>query len=132
LAGHVTGIDQSREMVAQAQARNASAINHGSVELHHGSVSNLPFADNSFSKAMAVNSMQVWPDAIAGLHQMRRVIKSGGMIALGFTSYSGQMKEGLADKLAATGFTKAHVIAKGRNFCALATRQMTSACVASA
>src|SRR5215469_4030374 len=34
-AGHVTGIDQSREMVAQAQARNANAIKSGRVELCH-------------------------------------------------------------------------------------------------
>jgi len=54
LTVHVTGIDQSREMVAQTQARNASAINRGSVELHQGSVSSLPFVDNSFNKVMAL------------------------------------------------------------------------------
>src|SRR5260370_25160142 len=75
LAGQVTGIDQSREMIAQAQARNAIAIKSGCVELRHGSV------NNTFDKAMAVNSMQIWPDTIAGLREMRRVLKSGGTIA---------------------------------------------------
>jgi ubiquinone/menaquinone biosynthesis C-methylase UbiE len=122
VAGHVTGIDQSREMIAQAQARNANAIKRGRVELRHGSVSSLPFAADTFHKAMAVNSMQIWPDAVAGLREMWRVMKSGGTIALGFTPYSRQKKEGLIDKLVATGFTKARVVEKGRNFCALATK----------
>jgi ubiquinone/menaquinone biosynthesis C-methylase UbiE len=122
VAGHVTGIDQSREMITQAQARNANAIKSGRVELRHGSVSSLPFADNTFHKAMAVNSMQIWPDAIDGLREMWRGMKSGGTIALGFTPYSGQKNEGLTEKLIAAGFTKARVIEKGRNFCALATK----------
>ena len=107
---------------AQAQARNAKAIGSGRVELRHGSVSSLPFADNTFHKAMAVNSMQIWPDAIAGLREMGRVMKSGATIALGFTPYSGQKKEGLIDKLVAAGFTKPRVVGKSGNFCALATK----------
>ena len=121
-AGHVTGIDQSREMIGQAEARNASAIKSARVELRHGSVSSLPFAADTFHKAMAVNSMQIWPDAVRGLREMWRVMKSGATIALGFTPYSGQKKEGLTEKLTATGFIEAHVVEKARNFCALETK----------
>ena len=85
-AGHVAGIDQSREMVEQARARNATAIPDGRVELRHGSVESLPFDDNSFDKALAINSMQYWPQAVAGLREVRRVMKAGGVIALGFTA----------------------------------------------
>ena len=35
-AGHVAGIDPSREMVEQARARNATAIQSGRVDLRHG------------------------------------------------------------------------------------------------
>jgi SAM-dependent methyltransferase len=91
-AGHVAGVDPSDEMVAQATARNASAIARGRVDLRRGSVASLSFANNSFDKAFAINSMQVWPDAMAGLREIRRVVKSGGMVALGFTPYSGQRK----------------------------------------
>src|SRR6516165_9288273 len=38
LAGHVAGVDPSREMVAQARARNAVAIENGRLELRHGAV----------------------------------------------------------------------------------------------
>ena len=122
LAAHVAGVDASREMVAQARARNAIAIENGRVELRHGSVDDLPFAGDTFHKAMAINSMQIWPDAVAGLREMRRVLASGGTIALGFTPYSGQRNEGLTEKLSAAGFTKPRVVAKDGNFCALATK----------
>jgi ubiquinone/menaquinone biosynthesis C-methylase UbiE len=89
LAAHVAGVDASREMVAQAEARNAAAVKNGRVELRHGSVDDLPFTGDAFHKAMAINSMQIWPDAVAGLREMWRVLKSGGTIALGFTPYSG-------------------------------------------
>jgi ubiquinone/menaquinone biosynthesis C-methylase UbiE len=98
-AGHVAGIDQSPEMVEQARARNATAIQGGRVDLRHGSVENLPFDDNGFDKALAINAMQVWPDPLAGLREMRRVMKREGGIALGFTPYSGQQNEGLPEML---------------------------------
>jgi ubiquinone/menaquinone biosynthesis C-methylase UbiE len=87
--GHVAGIDLSQEMVEQARTRNMSAIQSGRVDLRHGSVESLPFDDASFDKALAINSMQVWPDAVVGLREIRRVMKPGGRIALGFTPYSG-------------------------------------------
>jgi ubiquinone/menaquinone biosynthesis C-methylase UbiE len=121
-SGHIAGVDQSLEMFEQARARNATAIESGRVDLRHGSVESLPFDDNSFDKAVAINSMQVWPDAVAGLREMRRVMKSGGRIALGFTPYSGQSIEGLAEALSAAGFTKPSVVKTDKGFCALATK----------
>jgi ubiquinone/menaquinone biosynthesis C-methylase UbiE len=104
VAAHVAGVDASREMVAQAKARNAIAVKNDRVELLHGTVDDLPFAGDTFHKAMAINSMQIWPDAIVGLREMRRVLKSGDTIALGFTRYSGQRNEGLTERLSAAGF----------------------------
>ena len=122
LAEHVTGIDPSREMVRQACARNADAIESGRVDLRQGSVESLPFDTNTIDKALAINSMQVWPDAVAGLREIRRVMKYGGRIGLGFTRYSGQPSEGLTETLTAAGFTAAHLVQKDTNFCALAVR----------
>jgi ubiquinone/menaquinone biosynthesis C-methylase UbiE len=122
LAAHVAGVDASQEMVAQAKARNAIAVENGRVELPHGSVDDFPFAGDTFHKAMAINSMQIWPDAIAGLREMLHVLKSGGTIALGFTPYSGQRTEGLTEKLSAAGFIRPRMVAKDKSFCALATK----------
>jgi ubiquinone/menaquinone biosynthesis C-methylase UbiE len=121
-AGHVAGIDQSQEMVEQARTRNATAIQSGRVDLRHGSVESLPFDDDSFDKALAINSMQVWPDPVVGLREIRRVMKPGGAIALGFTPHSGQPNIGLTETLVAGGFTKAQVVETPKGFCALATR----------
>jgi ubiquinone/menaquinone biosynthesis C-methylase UbiE len=65
--GYVFGIDPSKEMLDQAAAPNARAIESGQVDLRLGSAEALPFEDNSFDKAMAINSLHGWPDAIAGL-----------------------------------------------------------------
>ena len=121
-AGHVTGVDPSLEMVEQARARNASAVETGRVDLRHGSVESLPFDDDSFDKALAINSMQVWPHALAGLREMRRVMKPGGRIALCFTPYSGYSAEGLPEICNAAGFNEIGVVESDKGFCALATK----------
>jgi ubiquinone/menaquinone biosynthesis C-methylase UbiE len=107
--GYIAGVDPSEEMVQQAKARNVKAIESGRVDLRYGSVESLSFEDNTFDKALAINSMQVWPDAGAGLREMGRTLKPGGRIALGFTPYSGQSKSGLPEMLTAAAFTEAQV-----------------------
>jgi ubiquinone/menaquinone biosynthesis C-methylase UbiE len=119
--GHVAGIDPSREMVEQARARNAIAIQNGCVDLRRGSMDSLPFDNNSFDKVLAINSMQVWPDATAGLREIRRVMKPAARVALGFTIYSGQPNKGLTELLMGAGFTNANVVEKDKWFCALAS-----------
>ena len=89
-----------------------------------GSAESLPFADDTFDKALAINSMQVWPDAAAGLRAIQRVMRPGGRIALGFTRYSGQLNQGLEQALIAAGFADAQVKDRATDFCALAVKQM--------
>jgi ubiquinone/menaquinone biosynthesis C-methylase UbiE len=80
--GFVAGIDLSDVMVAQASKRNADAIRSGRVLLQQGAVSPLPFEDNKFNKAFAVNSMQFWSNSIVGLEEVRRVLKPGGRVVI--------------------------------------------------
>ncbi len=121
-AGQIAGIDASQEMVQQARARNAIAVQSGRVDLRHGSVENLPFRDECFDKAMAVNSMQVWPNAVAGLQEIWRVLKPGGKIALGFTHHSGQPNKGLETALAAAGFADIYIVEADKGFCVWAAK----------
>lgn len=122
-AGRVAGVDHSIEMVELARARNITTIQKGRVDLQWGSVESLPFGDSIFDKALAINSMHVWPDAIVGLREIRRVMKSGGRIALGFTPYSGQSKDGLTNTLVSAGFVKARLVEKETTgFCASAIK----------
>jgi ubiquinone/menaquinone biosynthesis C-methylase UbiE len=118
----VAGVDPSREMVEQARAGNAAAIRDGRVDLRQGSADSLPFEAESFDKALAVNSMQVWPDPIAGLREIRRVLKPGGRVALGFTRYSGQPREGVAESLVVAGFGEVRTAEAEKGFCVLATK----------
>ena len=120
--GWVAGVDQSQEMIRQAAARNSSALRKRRVDLRYGSVQKLPFADATFDKALAINSMQVWPDARAGLQEIRRVLKPGGTVALCFTVNSGQSKDGIAESLAAAEFARARVVDQAHLFCAIATK----------
>jgi ubiquinone/menaquinone biosynthesis C-methylase UbiE len=76
VAGHVAGIDQSRDMVQQARARKATAVQEGRVELRHGSVESLPFDSNRFDKVLAINSMQYWPQVVAGLRANKAGLES--------------------------------------------------------
>jgi ubiquinone/menaquinone biosynthesis C-methylase UbiE len=121
-AAHVTGIDLSPEMLDQAAARNANAVRDGRVDLERGSAESLPFPDESFDKAFAINSMQVWPDAVSGLREVRRVLKPGGKIVLGFTVNSGQPKSGVAESLTAAGFTNARMVDGKDLFCVTASK----------
>jgi ubiquinone/menaquinone biosynthesis C-methylase UbiE len=121
-AGRVAGVDYSREMVEQAKARNAETIESGLVDVRHGSVANLPFEHGAFDMVLAINSMQVWPDVMAGLREIKRVIRSGGRVALGFTRHSGQSRTGISELLSAAGFAEVSMVETERGFCALARK----------
>jgi ubiquinone/menaquinone biosynthesis C-methylase UbiE len=122
LAVKIYGIDDSPEMVAQAAARNDGAIKSGRVDLRHGSVEDLPFKDSTFDKVIAINSMQLWPNIPDNLHEIRRVMKAGGKIALAFTPYSGQAKDTPLALLRAAGFSDARMLDGNIGFCALAAK----------
>jgi ubiquinone/menaquinone biosynthesis C-methylase UbiE len=121
--GFVAGVDYSRAMVQQAAARNAAAVKNGLVDLRYGSIESLPFEDNTFDKGLAVNSMQVWPSPVAGLRELRRVIKPGGLVALGFTPYSGQANHGVTELLTAADFSDARTVESDHGFCVMARKR---------
>jgi ubiquinone/menaquinone biosynthesis C-methylase UbiE len=121
-AGCVAGVDQSQVMVRLAAVRNAGALRSRRADLRYGSVERLPFTDEMFDKALAINSMQVWTDARAGLREIQRVLKHGGVVAVCFTVNSGQQKEGIVEELTAAGYAQARIIDGAKLFCATATR----------
>ncbi|MET4700970.1 ubiquinone/menaquinone biosynthesis C-methylase UbiE [Constrictibacter sp. MBR-5] len=120
--GRIAGVDVSTRMMAQAKARNAAAIRRGRVELHRGVAESLPFAEASFEKVLAVNSVQVWSDAAAGLAEVRRILVPGGQVALCFTRHAGQREEDMVKALREAGFSAPRLMRGERAFCVLATR----------
>lgn len=80
--GKVCGIEPSEELLAAARARNADAIRDCYVELQVGMASRLPWPDATFNKVLAVNSPRDWPQPVVSLGEVRRVMRSGGRLAL--------------------------------------------------
>jgi SAM-dependent methyltransferase len=109
-------------MVDQARTRNAAAIQSGRVDLRQRTVDSRPFGPDSSDKALAVNSMQVWLNPVAGLRDIRRVLKPGGRVALASMRCSGQPREEVAQALAAAGFREARSAEVNKGFCVPATK----------
>lgn len=80
--GQVYGIDHSAVMVAQAARRNAAAVRGHRVHLTHASVDRLPSFTDPLDAVLAVNNVGFWPDPVAGLGELRGLLRPGGRIAL--------------------------------------------------
>jgi SAM-dependent methyltransferase len=69
-------------MVAAASRRNRQAIRAGRVELQYGEASHLPFPNAAFDKAYGIHTIYFWPDVPAGLKELRRVLRPGGLLVI--------------------------------------------------
>src|SRR5260370_16020935 len=87
--GQIYGIDHSEESVAASRRRNRQWIEKGQVEIQHGVVSHLPFADRMFDLATAVETHYYWPDLPADMREVLRVLKPGGTLIIIAEAYKG-------------------------------------------
>ena len=76
----VTGIDISRDMLAQAQARKEREQLDNIVQLSVMDAENMEFEDSSFDKVIAMHVASVVPDPERLVEEMRRVCKPNGWI----------------------------------------------------
>lgn len=88
-SGRVYGIDSSEASVMVSRRANRQFIEAGQVEIRHGSVSSLPFLDCEFDLVTAVNSHGYWPDIVADMKEVLRVLKPGGTLMLLGGAYKG-------------------------------------------
>ncbi len=95
--GRVVGVDLSPEMVRQARRRFASLIEAGTLQIEEADAAALPFDAETFDKALTVNTIFFFPDPVACLREIRRVLKPGGWLVVGFRS---------REKMQGFGFTK--------------------------
>jgi ubiquinone/menaquinone biosynthesis C-methylase UbiE len=78
--GFVAGIEISDPMIRHVRRRFRREIEAGRVEVRHGDVSDLPYEDARFDRAFTVQTIYFWPDPRAGLREIRRVLKPGGLL----------------------------------------------------
>ena len=72
--GRVVGVDLNDGMLAVARRIRPD------IEWHHGDVTDLPFASASFDAALCQAALMYFPDRVAALQEMARVVRSGGVV----------------------------------------------------
>ena len=76
----VFGLDYSELAVEKSSKLNKKSIEEGRCEIIHGSVSDLPFEDNSFDIVTGFETIYFWPDFVNDLKEVYRVLKDDGII----------------------------------------------------
>ena len=86
--GRVTGIDLSADVIALAQqAQRSGAVNNVTFEI--GDVYNLTYDDETFDVVYAHQVLQHLSDPVAALRQMRRVVRTGAIVAVRESDFGG-------------------------------------------
>ncbi|XHH07642.1 MAG: class I SAM-dependent methyltransferase [Candidatus Bathyarchaeia archaeon] len=106
--GKVYGVDYSEDSVKVATEPNKKLIKAGRVKILHASVVALPFPDNFFDLVTAVETYYFWPDLVANLKEIRRVLKPEGQILLINEAYKHEKFERRNKKFAESGNFKYH------------------------
>ncbi len=78
--GSVTGLDVNEGMLEVAESTAAGT--RPGIEWRRGDATDLPFADGSFDVVCCQQALQFLDDPAAALAEMRRVLDSGGRVAL--------------------------------------------------
>ena len=93
--GKTYGIDYSEESVAVARETNRAQIERGRVDVQQGTVSSLPFADDTFDLVVAVETHYYWPDLPSDVREVMRVLRAGGTFLLVAETYRGRKNDWL-------------------------------------
>jgi SAM-dependent methyltransferase len=93
VAGHAIGLDVDDAEFTDARAY---ASEHGidNVEFHEGSIYELDFPDASFDVCTLFAMLETLDDPLAGLAEVRRVLKPGGLIGASSIEYGGLILHG--------------------------------------
>ena len=78
--GRVVGIDYSEVSVEKSTKLNQDAIDAGKVNVLQGSVSEMPFYDETFDIVTGFETIYFWPDFINDLKEVNRVLKKDGLV----------------------------------------------------
>jgi ubiquinone/menaquinone biosynthesis C-methylase UbiE len=82
--GLVVGVDPSEVMRRVARRHLRTEIRAGRVRIEPGDSSSIPAPDGAFDKVYSVHTLYFWPDLDAGLRELHRVLRPGGLLLLAF------------------------------------------------
>lgn len=80
--GEVVGVDMTPEMLERARASAATA-GFANVGFHQGLAESLPVQDDWADVVISNGVFNLFPDKLAGLQEMARVLKPGGRLQIG-------------------------------------------------
>ena len=80
--GTFVGIDYAKTSVEATRQFNQALIDAGKLEVIEASVSDMPFADDTFDKIVTVESYYFWPDFETDMQEVYRVLKPSGHFLL--------------------------------------------------
>ena len=80
--GLVSGIEVSDAMLAHGRRRFRRQIEQGRLELTPGGVSEIPYADARFDRALTTHTIYLWPDPAQALREIHRVLAPRGRVVL--------------------------------------------------
>jgi arsenite methyltransferase len=84
LCAFAAGVDLSTDMVDRVSRRLRAYISAGQADIRNGDIESIPFADGEFTRLCSVNTLYFWRDPRLALAECRRVLKTGGKLALCF------------------------------------------------
>jgi SAM-dependent methyltransferase len=90
IAGHITGTDNSAEMIAVAQAQN-----HENITYYHAPAEQLPFAQQSFDIITVCGAIN-WIDRARFFPEAKRVLKEQGWLIIYDNFITEHMRENTA------------------------------------
>ena len=89
----LTGCDISPLAIETAAALNEAFVKSGRMRFLQCGVPDLPFGDGAFDTVFSVESLYFWPDQVAGLREIRRVLAPGGSFMTALEMAGGAMNE---------------------------------------
>jgi arsenite methyltransferase len=98
--GRAIGIDMTPAMIERARA-NAMVGGYTNVEFYQSTIDNIPLPDASVDCVISNCVLNLAPDKPAVFHEIARVLKPGGRVAVSDIALKGELPEAVARSMAA-------------------------------
>lgn len=79
---HVSAVDEDPELVERVEARARAGGFHSTLQVQRAPMDDLPYRDGVFDVAVGEIGLMARADPAAAIHELARVVKPGGRIAL--------------------------------------------------